>query len=207
LVMNRRFYLWVGLGTTTSGPSSTYYWHFHYFGDFPPTNSADVWSTGISSRGSTSTSTTSASMTSYYYVNNIPSLAGVSYWARSIDGTIKSTKCNWYAVGATYLGLISGLPTARGGWGNGINIEKVAMNCAGVQSGSFGITTLMKRAWAPNLWNPLHSGLNSTVGPDDTFTVPGYTGGVFVPISFNKDGTSNDLCGVVVETTDTWEQP
>lgn len=178
-------------------------WSFNFFGDMPPENTEDDWSTACSARGTTATNGISVDLLTTGTTTQ-PSAVSTAcvYFCRDITGVNKSTRCVLGTMGAgAQLGTITGMPVARAGYANRIEREKVSMHCSGGSTGSLGPTQLARRAWLPNCWAAMHSGPGSLSEGDD-FTDTAYdAGALFKPIRSQGSGW------VIAEISDTWSPP
>lgn len=171
-------------------------WEMGFFGD-PEPALTDPYSTIISVRNNTSSSGFQGIGQS---VSNALSSSGNIFWMRDITGATKSSRGVLYASG-TALGTVTGASAARGGYQNRVYREKIAVSDLASTSATPSILSLVKRAWVPNLWNPLHVGRGS-LSDVDTFTDTAYNpSALFRGLS----GISNPF--VIIEETDTWSAP
>lgn len=190
--------------TRLSISAATQSWEMTLFGELPKTHAADTWNTVVTVRGSSSISA-SGSLMSAGCTSQRAFPSNFVYWARSIDGSVKSTRGSFVCTaGSGAFGVISGMPAARAGYGNALVREKVALGCGGSVSTTFdGALLVNRRAWVPNVYNPLHSNNGSL---DDTFT---FTDSAYNPSA--QFQTIASLAGssgmLILERTDTWSPP
>jgi hypothetical protein len=167
----RAFDLWIWatgfiLATNPSNASNT--WEVCAFGDADPSYTGDSYNTVCMNRtNSTATSIASgmmgAGITGSTCVNNI-------HWARSYDGTTKSTY-GGIAYPSSTIGNITNCAPARGGATGGIDAERMPLLCSG--NNANGVMTsagLIRRGIFPYLWLPMHGG-PGTVNARDTGSI------------------------------------
>lgn len=188
-----------GIQANTSG------WDIMFFGDLVPTNAADNYATAILIGDSAATSASSSrAMSSVLYGG--PSFTGKVFFARSIDGTVKSTggalSGTATSSGASNLCAIGNTPAMRAGFLARIVREKLAASCTG--SSTTAVNTalcVVRRGWVPWLWSPLHYNVGS-VTTDDTFTDATYAAGAtFRPV------LASTSVAAILELTNTWSAP
>lgn len=189
---------------TNTGSSNNQNWDMMVFGDAYGADAADVYGT-IMHIGAVTTATSANSRAMSNTLCSVPA-PGRVFWARSIDGTQKSTygcyagQANAAAV-TTFCSNGASAPQMRAGYNGRIVREKVAIHCTGSNTTTPSNIAVNKRGWLPNVWNPLHSGIG-IVTSDDTFTDTGYSAtAVFV---INPAATT---IAAILETTDTWSVP
>lgn len=186
------------------GASTPQYWDMNFFGEMPKNFAADTWNTVITVRNNT-TIANSTGWIGGAVTSSRVFASSLMYFARSIDGSVKSTRGSLVCLASSSgLGFISGLPAPRAGYGNTIVREKVALGCAGSTTTSSDTALLVnRRCWLPNIYNPMHSGSGTL---DDTYT--------FVDSAYNPVASFQTIAGlsgssgmVILETTDTWSAP
>ena len=127
-----------------------------------------------------------------------------TYWCRSIDGAVRSSRGNLIASSPNPTsGFMSanGLPVMRAGYGGRINREPVAASCIGSSSTNAGASAVHRRGWVPNVWNPVHAGLGAVTAADE-FTDTRYAAGsVFRVIP------ASTSVAAIIEASDTWSPP
>lgn len=127
-----------------------------------------------------------------------------TYWCRSIDGAVRSSRGNLIASttsGSAGFMSASGLTVMLGGYGGRINREPIAASCIGSITTTAGASAMHRRGWVPNVWNPLHTGLGA-VTADDEFTDTRYAAGsVFRVIP------ASSAIAAIIEASDTWSPP
>lgn len=183
-------------GTTNQSSAG---WDFFFFGDVPSTIPGDAYNTIIAVGGATSASVTgriwsSGTMSPYVAASNRV------FWARSADGSIKSSYGCFWGSGTAFSSTTSA-PAARSGYLNQLVRERVGATCAGSSSTTIGALAVHRRGWVPNLWNPVHSGMGGLTS-DDTFTDSAYAAGSQFALIVASAGI-----GAIMETTDTWSAP
>ncbi|WP_430317509.1 hypothetical protein [Pseudomonas nitroreducens] len=180
-------------------------WDMMVFGDVLGADAADVFGT-IMHVGGVTTATAANSRAMSNALCSIPAAPGRTFWARSIDGTQKSTY-GCYAGQAnnatvtTFCSNGASAPVMRGGYNGRIVREKVGVHCIGSNTTTPNTLAVNKRGWVPNIWNPLHSGIG-VVTSDDTFTDTGYS-----PSAVFNIAPAGTAVAVIIETTDTWSLP
>lgn len=194
-------FLLMAIGTTSMNTSG---WDLLLFGDLVATDAADAYATVCLVGANASTNIVSRSMSAVV----LPSPAASSrlYWCRSIDGAIKSTTgCLHGSYGASaspgQLGFVQNTPVMRAGYGNRIVREKLGANCTGSSTNTPGALAVSRRAWVPNLWNPVHSGVGS-ITTDDVFTDTAYAAG-----SSFATVIASITNSCILEISDTWSAP
>jgi hypothetical protein len=174
-------------------------WDMQFFGDLPKTQAEDAWNTLCTSRGS-STTGADASFANDYSPGGAY-LGAKMYWARSVDGSVKSTLGCLMLAGAGQMGSLGSLPAARQGYGNRIVREKISVGDAGGSTAFAPALTVHRRGWMPNLWNPLHAGAGGLTSAD-THTDTSYSASsVFRAIPVYGS------CWALLEESDTWSAP
>ena len=186
-------------------------WSMWFFGDVPSNWPGDVWNTAVMVRNSNATTDASTATTGigggHPWSMPTTSPYGNIYFARSVDGLVKSTKggfaisCN--STGSVPLGAITGMPAARGGFENRLPREKVYLHDGGVGGTGSAVATswIARRAVVPYLWNPMCLNMGP-VASLDTFTDTAYNpAALFVAYSANVNGAAG-FC--ILEETDTW---
>lgn len=124
------------------------------------------------------------------------------YWMRDVTGATKSTTGKLYLSGSR-LGVVSGMPVARGGYQNMIVREPVAVNDSGSVSVTSGVLALSRRGYIPHLWSGVHNGPD-TLTPANTFEDSAYNPGAEFKPFFGI--VSGGIKGwAIFETTDTWD--
>ena len=177
-------------GTVTS-------WDLEFFGDMPPENPEDDWTTACSVYMTGSVGNNGG----VFNANPSPPIPTTPtvFFVRDITGAVKSTRAGPFASGSLF-GAISGTAGMRAGYGNRIEREKVALSCTG-SSTATGATALVKRAWVPNVWNPLHSSAGGLTDAD-VFQDTAYD-----PSSSFRILRNNASSTLILEVSDTWSQP
>jgi hypothetical protein len=190
---------WVAIFVNFGG--STDVWEFNFFGDCPPAIAGDSYNTLCVMRGSTSTTTVVNTM-----VGKADGTGNVNYnWARSYDGTVKSTSGGVLVPNGSIFGNQVG-PQAQAGPTTGIDRAKMVSTDTGTTTTSTSTSLgLIQRAWLPNMWLPLHSGLGATAHSRDTFTDTSYNAGATFTLFARAAGANGGF--MIVETSDTWALP
>lgn len=180
------------------------YWEFHFFGDCAPVLAGDSYATLCFVRDSTS-------VTAAAGYNTTVTTRGSSrfWWARSYDGTVKSTSsgipfAQGNSVGQTtyfaqiFLGPTTGVDTQR------IGLMDTGTSSPTVVNASLGLPL---RAWLPNLLFPLHNGIQGSGVPNarDTYSNSAYNP-AFQGVIYTSSNSSTGAF-VVVEASDTWTPP
>jgi len=170
-----------------SNNSQWFSWHF---GDMVATTPGDAYATFMSAGNGT-------------YLSGVFLIeaASVGYFARDITGTIISSYNQMNIRGAATMGSTTRGVNARAGYMNRILREKVSYDCYGSTSATIGPTSIPSRAWAPNLWTPVHNNIGS-VSFSDTFADSAYNPSA----SFRAMGYSATVWSIV-EESDTWSAP
>jgi len=173
-----------------------------FFGDVPGTESADTYDTFITCRQTTVT--TIASNVSGSLISNIGAIptAGCGFWARSIDGSIKSTR-GFFLASGTALGTVINAPAMKVGYSNRIVREKISIGCGGSQSTTVGVLHILRRGWLPNVWQPQHNGRGGVASEDTAADTP-YSASALFRIISAGGAAANSL---ITEESDTWSAP
>lgn len=199
---NRPFRLIVGttfllLACHANDLSATSGWEFTWFGDAVPTDPADTFATCITVRvgGTALSSSISGGV-----------LGLKTFWIRSIDGNVLSTRGCFQGLSSspstsTSIGSVSNAPGARYGYLNRVVREPMAASCTGSPSGTVGPLAIIRRGWLPNLWNPIHASIGGN-DSNDTFTDSQYAVGSL--FSFIVAGSGQ---WAIIEHSDTWHLP
>lgn len=196
IVLTDRFLL-MAIATTGANNAG---WDLFLFGDLAA-DPADTYAT-ICLVGTTSSTAATARSMANVMAGGLT--ATKVYWCRSIDGATKSTTGCLNGPSATpntSFCSVAGSPVMRAGYGNRIVREKVAATCMGAAAGSAGALAMYKRGWVPNLWNPIHIGID-TITSDDVFTDSAYDVDSLFVIAPASTGVA-----CIVEISDTWAPP
>ncbi len=182
------------------------YWETQIFGDLPKSYSIDVWNTICTSVGGAYGYSFAQSCFSENVSGYAPTLSTRLFWARSIDGVIKSSR-GWLngscPMSSTAVpGAVTSSSAARGGIGNYILREKAALGCGGASgtSPNYNIAA-PRRGWIPNIWFPLHSGTNGMTSADSFSDTAYAAGALFRIVPTYTSGF------VLLEESDTWNPP
>jgi len=198
----RKFDIWVGetwviMAVNLSG--ATNIWDFAAFGDVAPALPGDSYNTVCFTRNLSTLVTTgmiSSPSTGYTGTSKV-------WWARSYDGTVKSTN-GAPALNTANFGTAKG-PQAFLGPSLGLDTQKVPLIDCGGSSGIPSTTLgMFTRGWFPNLLNPLHGG-RGTANTRDTYTDTAYDPSFIGSVMCNANVATSAF--LVVETTDTWNPP
>lgn len=194
IILTDRFLLMA----VSCGSTNTTNWDMFAFGDLAGVDPLDTYAT-IMHNGSSSTAT--ATNTRGLAGAMLPNYGrGKTFFCRTIDGTILSPYAVLYGSGPDFC-AVANAQIMRGGYGNRIDREKMAVTCTGSNTVTVGVLAIMKRGWIPNLWNPIHTGIGS-ITSDDVWTDTAYASGS----SFCILPASSTVAGIM-ETTDTWSPP
>lgn len=178
-------------------------WEVHFWGDIPPTLSGDSYNTLAFNRNSTATGS------AVFYARSVSSFAGSPswWWARSYDGTVKSSGGAPYTYTSGAWGAASNLPLPQAGPSGAIDSRVVPVEDSGTTAGGVGSSSIGMpiRGWLPQFREPLHSG--SGTGAVQTRTT--YTDTAFnAASSFNPFRSSNtSLNFVIIEEDNFWVPP
>lgn len=175
-------------------------WDLFLFGDVAGGEAGDVFGTIIHVGG---VSTATAGARAMNSALSPHPLAAKTYWCRSIDGAIKSSRGCLVGSGGTpgAFASVTGLPPMRMGYGGRINRELLAVSCIGSSTTAAGVSAVHRRGWVPNVWNPVHTGLG-TVTAADEFTDTRYAAGSVFRVIPASAATA-----VIIEVSDTWSPP
>ena len=196
MVLSETF-LVLAVGTSSSSSDG---WDLLLFGDAAGREAGDAFGTFIHVGGVLQSNAGSRAM--HGALSPYP-IAAKTFWCRSIDGAIKSSRGCMVGSGAAPSAFMSatGLPPMRVGYGGRINRELVAASCIGSSTTVAGVSAVHRRGWVPNVWNPLHTGLG-TVTADYEFTDTQYAAGsVFCVIPASVS------IAAIIEASDTWSPP
>ncbi len=187
-------------------------WFVGLFGDPSPAYGADPWGTVMSQRNSTTNAVATTGTGIGMPANASFTLPGVGvpniHWARDITGATKSTLGLLYASStntASSLGQLTSAAPARAGYLNKIYRERIGITCLGSNNTTPTTLGLLKRGWAPQLWNPLHLGRNS-VSDTDPFEDTSYDPTALFLMLSNGAASITGTC-IIMEETDTWSPP
>lgn len=172
---------------------------YYFFGDVAAAIDTDAWATAICVQGSASTSIDGSP--------GMQSASNVYYWARSIDGSVKSSKGVLQIPGG--FGLLGNISAAAApcaayphAYDTKLHHAAVPLGCNANAASSIGTLAMPARGWIPNLRQPLHS--TGTVTTGDTLTDSSYdASAVFVLASASAGAGA--FC--LLEKTDTWSPP
>lgn len=179
--------------------SVDYGWDLYWFGDVP-SDYATGYETTICVRYNSSPYGSNAMGAPCY---SWPTYDNCTYWARGINGTTVSTYgCKQASGNGNALGRTQNAPPCRGGYQNRLMREKVALADNGSTTSTGGVLAINRRAWLPNLWNPVHSQLGGSMADQDTFTDSVYNASAIFRI-FEAPGYGT----AIIEETDTWVKP
>lgn len=174
-------------------------WGLTFFGDVPTTFATGSYDTVIRVHGQGA-----GAHYQFFTEAHYPHLTngdGKIFWCRGIDSTTKSTYGSKNSSGSQF-SQTGGTPACRAGYLNRIVIEKIALNDTGNAAANSGNNFgMLKRAWLPNMWNPVHSGAG-TLSDQDTFTDTTYNASAtFRAYNYSASHV------VIIEETDTWTLP
>lgn len=191
---------WVMFFCNVTGATNV--WDFGLFGDWSPTLAGDPYSTMCAVRNTTNVTSPASSGV---WAGVLGAGGVIPYtFARSYDGTVKST-CGAVNVGATGVYGNANGPQAQAGPSTGVDRCKAVSCDTGSTSATMSSTlSLIQRAYAPNLWVPLHSGRGS-LNSRDTFTDTSYNASATFKVFCIGNSATNGF--VIVEETDTWSPP
>lgn len=191
---------WIILAVNYTGATNT--WEIHFFGDIPPTLAGDSYNTAIFNRNSTSVS----SATWYgRSVSTFTSTPGWT-WARSYDGTVKSSAGGPYTYTSGNWGVASNCPQPLAGPSGAVDSRVVPLCDVGATSGAgVGTVGLAVRGWLPQFREPLHNGAGGTLATRTTFTDTAFNPlSVFNPVRSGSATTSNFA---IIQEDDHWSPP
>lgn len=192
-------YGWIHVVVNASGATDQWSWGF--FGDVLPRFSADTWNTVIQVRdqaNQTFNSMTNVGSTTMATGNTH------TYWIRSIDGTVKSSRGGIESPGGTNLGVQGAqFPAPFTGYGGGLMRSRCPLFDGYSQTTTNGTGALFTRGWMPNIWNPLHNNGTGASSLDD-FTDSDYAVGSLFRI-FKQSGGANPF--LFIEETPTYYPP
>ena len=172
-------------------------WDLMFFGDLPPTYPEDQFSTAILVGASSAATSSSARAMSSSVSSGVA--AAKLYWARTIDGSMKSPAGSlWGSVSAVAGNFctVANTTAMRAGYRNEIVRERVGASCAG--GPAVGPMAVVRRAQVPFLWNPVHTGIGS-ITSDDTFTDTAYAAG-----SLFRVVPASSAIAAILELSNTW---
>lgn len=165
------------------------------FGKAVPALSSDVWSTVIclqpvnySSYGLTSASATATQPSAFF--------------ARSVDGSIKSSVAITNTAGGSGLGNSTYGAAYPHPFDAKLHHAPVSLICWGSTNSAIGISAMPIRAWLPNVREPLHKA--TLINSGDTFTDTSYNAS-FVGKLFQNETVAGPWG--IVEFSDTWSAP
>ncbi|TAA42932.1 hypothetical protein EAT51_04330 [Pseudoxanthomonas winnipegensis] len=175
-----------------------YKWDIFYFGDLP-SDYATGYETVVCVRNSNSPyGSPSMGASGYAY----PAYDYCNYWARGINATsISMMGSRQFSSAGSAMGRIPSTPVMRGGYQNRLMREKVAMSDFGSGTTTYGVLSINRRGWLPNLWNPIHNDIGGSVVDQDTFTDTVYNASAIFRIYDSSVGL------LIMEETDTWVKP
>lgn len=185
---------WVRIFINSTGAATA--WETIFFGDAPKQYSGDTYNTICSSRNS-------ASLTGVNNAGYVFSTSGPIYWARSIDGLVKSSLGNvnppaMTSSSFTISGQISALKQPLAGYGNTIDGDELSIYDYCSTTTTAGAVPIYKRAWIPNTYAPLHAGNTGVAARDIWDNGAGRAFEAFV-VAGNQ--------WLIQETSDTWVKP
>lgn len=171
-------------------------WETMRFGDVAKQYTGDTYNTTCSSRNGTS-------LTAVNNAGYIFSTSGPLYWARSIDGLVKSSLGNvnppaMTSSSFTVSGQISALKQPLAGYGNTIDGDELSICDYCSTTTTAGAVPIYKRAWIPNTYAPLHAGNTGVAARDIWDNGAGRTFEAFV---------QGGNVWLIQETSDTWVKP
>lgn len=195
------FFLNEAAGTTNR-------WNIEFFGDCPPFLLGDAYNTLITTRNSTPAGSTPVWDDRWTTsVGLFPGSIGACamFWARSYDGTVKSSVgTGAIAYGNGIGSLSSTTPPALLGPSTGIDTTKFPLRCAGsvntTPSNSIGSPI---RGWMPNFLAPQHGG-RGALNSRDVYTNSAIAG--FLGLIMCADNSTASPFGVV-QLDDGWTKP
>lgn len=194
-------FFWLALGQYPIGGTDA--WDIGLFGEVPASNAEDAWATIIGVRDQPAG--TSGESSSGFPLLGTPigsafHATSEFYFARDITGVTKSTRAG-VGVSGTQFGALANSVAPRTGYGNQLNREQIAFHCNGTAGVGYGTMRILRRAWWPNAWNPLH--LNNTGMTSDDF----WTDAEYDAASFFRYIRNYFTYSIIMETSDTWDAP
>lgn len=193
---------WVIFSCNWNGTAQQY--TFNFFGDVGAALPGDSYNT-ICMVGNT---TNANIQQGWGWGNTTNSSTGALYliWARSFDGTVKSTRGQTTWV-STSVGALSAGSQAQAGPTGKVDRQKIPLQDMG--NSTVGATFvpaigLVTRGWMPNVWMPLHVG-KGTLSGRDTFIDTGYNASADFSVVSKGSGVNDAF--FIIETTDTWSIP
>lgn len=172
-------------------------WTGTHFGDPPATFSGDNYATVCT--GASGTSNT-VDMLGQSASGSLPS----GWFDRTIDGTLLSSLAvQTGRAGQTAMGILLNQPVAMGGYLNRILRDKCPMSCFGSKTTTSGVLAIPNRVWIPNLWNPQHNGIGTSLLNGQTFTDTAYNASSI----FRVYAANNASAWAIIEESDTWNIP
>jgi len=170
-----------------------------FFGDMSPSIAADTWCTACSTRN---LNTAPSGVLGGQMGTASATTSNLLFFVRSIDGTVNSTHASMNLDnGVTTIGNYTAGATMQNGITALIDRQKVSVTDSGATTTTFAAAKgHFKRAYWPNLWSPLHSGLGA-VAARDTFTDTAYNAGATFRVFAGSTGS------LIVEESNTWSPP
>lgn len=173
-------------------------WDAGVFIDAPATRSSDSWNTYCSCRNSTSNTATA-------WLNQNPFPVGGTglsgFFARTYDGTVKSSRAMLVAA-TSPLGVAVGAWASAGSGPDGeIDSDPIGISCTGSQSATISAAGIIRRAWLPQMRNPLTSG----IGAFDSTTT--FTNTAYDPTALFRLINATTAAYIVLEESNTFKVP
>lgn len=177
-------------------------WDRGRWGDFAKRFSADNYSCEVEVRSNNSA--TSVTTWSQYTSNSTTASSGV-YFARSLDGTVKSTRGALLQYAPGGFGSWTNAPGFGSGYLGKLDRTEVPLSdTGGNASNVFTDKGVMCRGWIPNLWNPVIPNATSVTALD-TIQDGSYDPAANFMILTQGPGTGN-VGSELIETTPTWRR-
>ncbi len=203
LVLTPTFF-WIAMAQT---PGVSPQFDIGFFGQPPASNSEDEWATLVGVRN--------AGWPNFHSPHGFPLTVvrgeldlnplnptnAKVFWARDITGVVKSTTGKAAMSSPTFCSL-SGGQAPRGGYANALNREMVGFTDSAAADGTAGATRILRRAWWPNCWNPLHGAASGGLTSANTFSDTAYNPAA----SFIWCAALANF-NFIMETTNTWVAP
>ncbi len=202
---SRAFDIWVAptyVIYAVNFAGATNQWEIHFFGDIPPAQAGDPYNTTVFVRQVAGAPGTSIFITTA----QAASLTGSNlwWWARTFDGTIKSTTGGPSNIYSSAWGAITSAGAALTAPTTGITTQKVSMKDTGSTSTTPTVgEALVVRGWLPQIINPLHQG-KGTTNTRDTYVDTAYNALFSGTIFASGNVTTSPF--LVIEG-DTWTPP
>lgn len=189
---------WIKIYTNANGTAGT--WQRGRWGDYAKRFSADNYFTGAEVRASAA----GGSITQYseFTTNTTGASSGI-FIARSIDGTVKSTRAGYARYDSGGIGRWTNAPAYGAGYLSKLDKAQLSLMDTGNSTGTpFTDKGLMCRGWAQNSWDPIVANAISMTALDTIADGSYDPSAMFMVFTATANGGASGV--ELLEITPTW---